>query len=389
MSGMGELTTAVAEKPFLVFGKPDIGEAEKAEVLEVLGSGWLSTGQKVAAFEEEFQRYMGRGHAVAVSSCTDGLILSLVAAKVRPGDEVITTPLTFAATVNAILAVGAVPVFVDVTESGHIDPEQIEEVITDRTAAILPVHYTGSACDMGAILDVAKWDNLPIIEDAAHAFGGTYPKEKTRIGNLGDFACFSFYPTKNITCGEGGMVVVHDEAHAHSLRTMSRQGLSAGAHARYSSGPILPYHVAVPGRKANMSDLHAAVGLAQIRRWDEIKERRGIVWEIYETAFGKKEEGHSQHLFTISSGLRDRLRDSLNRAGIGTGIHFRPLHLEPAYSFLRYREGDFPVAEGIGRKTLSLPVSPTMTADDARRVVSAVHDGFSQILDAPQKQGEI
>lgn len=381
MPRVEELSNAVAEKPFLVFGKPDIGEAEKAAVMEVLESGWLSTGAKVKAFEDEFQRHMGRGHAIAVSSCTDGLILSLLAAKVRPGDEVITSPLTFAATVNAILAVGAVPVFADVTPTGHIDPEQINRVLTDKTAAILPVHYTGSACDMKAILALAGWDHLPVIEDAAHAFGGVYPYDHAPIGTLGDFASFSFYPTKNITAGEGGMVVVRDEADAHRVRTMSRQGLSAGAHTRYSSGPVMPYHVILPGRKANLSDLHAAVGLAQIRRWPELKRKREAVWDVYEHAFGKRPEGHSQHLYTIRVNNRDRTRQFLNERGIGTGVHFSPLHLEPGYAFLKYREGDFPIAEAIGGTTLSLPISSTMTPADARRVVETVFEA--------QKQGEI
>lgn len=388
------------DKPFLIFGKPDIGEPEKEAVREVLDAAWLSTGSKVKAFEKEFEAYLGGGHAVAVSSCTDALILSLLAAGVAPGDEVITTPLTFVATVNAILTIGAKPVFVDVRPDGQIDPERVRSAITRRTMAIVPVHYTGAAAPISEMRVLADNAGLKIIEDAAHGFGGFhaghFPRPLTqgtgdsrplaqgtrgfhmeqnpKIGTLGDFACFSFYPTKNITSGEGGMVVTTDAQIAAMVRTLSQQGLSSGSHQRYGATAPMPYRAVLPGRKANMSDVHAAIGLAQLRRWPELKNRRALVWSTYEAAFGGKGLGHSQHLFTLSHPRRDDVRQALFERGIGTGIHFNPVHLEPGFAFLGLRSGSFPQAEAMGHTTYSLPVSSTMTKEDADRVVEAVFE---------------
>jgi dTDP-4-amino-4,6-dideoxygalactose transaminase len=348
-------------KPFIVFGKPDISELEKSAVLEVLDSGWLSTGKKVKEFEDEFSKFIGVDNAIAVSSCTDGLILSLLAAGVGYGHEVITSPLTFAATANAILAVGARPVFADVLSHGCIDPSKIGRLVTHKTRAVIPVHYTGQMCDMNQIIKIAKLLNLWVIEDCAHMFGSPYvPK--------GDFAVYSFYPTKNITSGEGGMVVTKDSKDADSIRILSMQGLSAGAHERYGSNKPKNYSVIIPGRKSNMSDIHAAIGLTQLRRWPEIKGKREKIWNVYESEHWKRGDGHSKHLFTVWSEQRDELREFLHKKGIGTGIHFNPLHLEPGYEFLEYQKGDFPEAERIGRQTLSLPVSSTMVKEDAEFV---------------------
>jgi dTDP-4-amino-4,6-dideoxygalactose transaminase len=377
------------DKPFIVFGKPSIGEAEKDAVREVLESGWLSTGSKVKEFETEFEGHMGGGFAVAVSSCTEALTISLLACGVEPGDEVITTPLTFVATVNAILALGAKPVFVDVRPDGQIDPEKIERAITKRTLAIVPVHYTGAPAPLRELRSIALTAGLKIVEDAAHGFGGHhmgsqsvpvggtkgfYVEQNPKIGTLGDFSCFSFYPTKNITSGEGGMVFTHDPQMAALVRTISQQGLSSGAHKRYGATEPMPYRAVLPGRKANMSDVHAAIGLAQIRRWPELKAQRAVVWSGYEAAFGGKEQGHSQHLFTLTNPRRDEMRRRLFEKGIGTGIHFSPVHLEPGFSFLGHKSGSFPQAEAIGHTTYSLPVSATMTTEDADRVVEAVFE---------------
>lgn len=378
------------DKSFIVFGKPAISVAEQEAVREVLESGWLSTGEKAKAFEKAFEVYQGTGHAVAVSSCTDGLICALLASSVAPGDEVITTPLTFVATVNAIIAVGAKPVFVDVRPDGQMDPEKVRAAITRRTMAIVPVHYTGAPAPVSELRPLADKYDLKIIEDAAHGFGGFHPgpvprpsgqrtkgfhvEQDPKIGTLGDFAVFSFYPTKNITCGEGGMVVAPDPAAAALVRTIAQQGLSSGSYKRYGDTAPMPYRVMLPGRKANLSDVHAAIGLAQIRRWPELKNRRAVVWGIYEAAFGGKEPGHSQHLFTLSHPRRDEMRRRLYEKGVGTGVHFTPVHLEPGFAFMGHRPGSFPQAEAIGSTTFSLPVSATMTEDDANRVVEAVFD---------------
>lgn len=352
-------------KPYIVFGKPDISQMEKDAVMEVLDSGWLSTGKKVLEFENEFAKFIGSYHTAAVSSCTDGLILSLLACGVGYGHEVITTPITFAATVNAILAVGAKPVFVDVLPHGNIDPGKIEEVITNKTRAIITVHYTGQVCDMDRILKVAKEYTLWVVEDCAHMFGSSYvPK--------GDFACYSFYPTKNITTAEGGMVVSKNAKDIDAIRVLSMQGLSAGAHERYGSKAPKTYSVMYPGRKSNMTDINAAIGLCQLKRWPELKAKRDAVWEVYEREHWKRPLNHSHHLFTIWNEKRDELRAHLHQKGVGTGIHFNALHLEPGYQLLGYKKGDFKEAEKLGRMTLSLPVSSTMTKEDAEYVWQAV-----------------
>lgn len=358
---MSVLSPNKTVKNFIVFGKPDITEAEKNAVSQVLESGWLSTGKKVKEFEEEFSKYIGADNSVAVSSCTDGLILSLLAAGVGHGHEVITSPLTFAATANAIIAVGAKPVFVDVLPHGCIDVSMIEKLVNHKTRAIIPVHYTGQVCDMSQLLKVARSFNLWVIEDCAHMFGSDYKPK-------GDYASYSFYPTKNITSGEGGMVVCKNPHDADLVRILSMQGLSQGAHERYGSKKPGSYSIIAPGRKSNMSDIHASIGLTQLRRWTELKAKRDIVWDVYEKEHWKRPLGHSHHLFTIWSDHRDDLREFLYQKGIGTGIHFNPLHLEPGFEFLGYRRGDFPEAERIGGTTLSLPVSSTMSKEDAEYV---------------------
>lgn len=371
------------ERPFIVFGKPDIGEAEIAAVSDVLRSSWLSTGSVVRAFEQEFAQFMGEGHAVAVNSATMGLMLSLAVSAIGDDKEVITTPLTFAATLNSILTMRVRPVMIDVDEHGNLDPDKLENYLRykmqrdSRVRGILPVHMYGAACDMQRIMNMANLYNLRVIEDAAHAFGGEYvfpsdkagtPGSRKKIGTIGDFSVFSFYPNKNITCAEGGMVMTKRAEWAERLRGLTNHGMTANSWSRYGPGPIRNYEVAYPGYKGNMSDVHAAIGLTQLRRWPELKIKRDAIWNIYEDTFGWKEPGHSKHLFTIRVKNRDLFRTRLHEAGIGTGIHYRPLHLEPAYYFLGYKQGDFPIAEKIGAETVSLPISTTMSLDDARYV---------------------
>jgi dTDP-4-amino-4,6-dideoxygalactose transaminase len=379
------------EKPstpkFLTFGKPDITEAEIEAVAAVMRSGWLSTGSVVNEFEKAFEKFIGEGYAVAVSSCTEALRLSLAVSNAGCGHEVITSPMTFAATANAILANDSKPVFVDVTSSGHMNPDEIERNITGKTKAIIPVHYTGASADLKPILELAEKYRITVIEDAAHSFDGEYvepmsdkiPGLRHKIGTVSPYTCFSFYPTKNITCGEGGMVMCRNKDIAERIKTLSMQGLSSGAWKRYGSGPIRSYEVSYAGYKGNMTDIQAAIGLTQLGRWPEMKARRDAIWTVYEDAFGLKEPGHSKHLFTIRSPKRDQLRQHLYGRGIGTGIQFSPLHLEPGYVSLGYKRGDFPKAEKIGAETVSLPVSSTMTEDDAYRVVAAVKE-FEALL---------
>lgn len=365
-----QIERPVAERPFIVFGKPDITDFEIEAISSVLRSGWIGTGKVAAKFEQRIAEFLGGGHAVATNSCTMALVLALRAAGVDRGDEVITTPMSFAATVNAILMLGARPVFIDVTSSGCLNSFEIFDAITDSTAAIIPVHYTGAPCDMAEIMEIADTARLTVIEDAAHGFGGEYRGRK--LGSLGHFGCLSFHAVKNITCGDGGMVFTQRGDQAEKIRILSRQGQSSGAWNRFTSSPVMPYEVLYSGYKASMPDLLAALGLAQLARWDEISKKRSAIFTTYERAFGVKEPGHSQHLFTLRVKNRDQVRQKLHKQGIGTGIHYTPLHLEPAYEFLGYQKGDFPNAEKIGEETISLPVSATMSVEDAERVVAAV-----------------
>jgi dTDP-4-amino-4,6-dideoxygalactose transaminase len=371
LSGMVQMLAT--EKPFLVFGKPDITEREEEAVLKVLRSGWLGNGPVSKELEAAFASHLSRQDnlkAVAVNSCTMGLFLCLKEAGITVGDEVITTPLTFAATVNAILMTGATPVFADVDESGCIDPVEVAVKTTKKTKAVIPVHLAGVPCDMDGIMAFALERGLTVIEDAAHGFGGWYQGHP--LGTIGNYGVFSFYPTKNLASGDGGMIVTRIPGAEGVMRLMASQGVSASSWDRYGSDPVKDYQVTMVGFKGLMTDVHAAIALTQLKRWTEIKRKRDAVWDIYEDAFGKKETGHSRHLFTIQSDNRDGLRDALKTQAIGTGVHYRPLHLEPGYSFLGYKPLDFPMAERIGERTLSLPVSPTMTKEDAVRVVQAV-----------------
>lgn len=362
---------------FIVFGAPDISEADIQAVVAVLRSRWLSTGPVAIEFERAFADLIGvePNQVVAVNSCTEALVLSLTVLCIGDGKEVITTPLTFAATANAILMAGAKPVFADVDSRGQLDPDQVEGRLTDKTWGIMPVYYTGAAPNMAQIMAIAEKRGIKVIEDAAHGFDGYFVAQdglRKRIGTIGDMTCFSFYPTKNITAGEGGIIVARNPELAERIRIIAMNGLDHEAWRRYGKDPAINYEVVYRGRKSNLSDIHAALGLSQMKRWPELKKAREAVWEAYEDAFGLKEPGHSKHLFTIRHPKRDVLRQHLHQMGIGTGVHFRPLHLEPAYKFLGYKLGDFPKAERLGAETLSLPVSAGMTVEDAKRVISAV-----------------
>lgn len=345
---------------FIVFNQPDLGEEEMSAVMDVIRSGWIGTGKVARQFEEEFADFLGGGYAVAVSSCTMGLQLALKGIGMGNNSKVVTSPLTFAATVNAILSCGARPVFVDVDKNGCMDMKQANEKTDFLTKAVLPIHFSGTPCDLSKLSGEVK-----IVEDCAHAFGSLF-------GRSGDIKVFSFYPNKNITCGEGGMVLCKDKAVADDIRILSAQGLSQGAWARFGSGPIKKYTVEKVGLKGNLPDILAAVGLVQLRRWPELRQKRLKVWRVYEKAFGRIHPGHSTHFYPIRVEYRDQVRQKLYARGIGTGIHYKPLHIEPAYQFLNYKKGDFPNAEKWGETELSLPVSATMTESDAVRIVEEV-----------------
>jgi dTDP-4-amino-4,6-dideoxygalactose transaminase len=379
---------------YLVFGSPLIGEAEIDEVVATLRSGWIGTGPRVAKFEKMMAEYTGARYAIALNSCTAALHLSLLVAGVGPGDEVITTPMTFAATANAIIHTGAVPIFADVDlQTMLIDPAAIEAAVTPRTKAILPVHLAGRPCAMNEILDIARRHGLRVIEDAAHCIEGQY--ENRQIGTIGDLTCFSFYVTKNLTTSEGGMITTDNPEWAERLRVMSLHGMDKDAFKRFGHSGYKHYQVTFPGYKYNMTDIQAALGLHQIQRLEVNWTRRQQIWGYYQEMFSDLPLSlpvpdavnirHARHLYTVmispkSCGKkRDEVLNLLNTQKIGTGVHYCALHLQPYYrEAFGFREGNFPNAEQIGSATLSLPLSAKLSDEDVEDVVYAVRRIWSE-----------
>lgn len=373
---------------FIVFGSPIIGPEEIEAVTQTLQSAWLGTGPRTKEFEAKIAEYTGAKHAIAVSSCTAALHLSLLAHDIGPGDEVITTPMTFAATANSVVHTGATPVFVDCErDTLNIDPRRIADAITPRTKAILPVHFAGRAVNMDAILEVANQHGIAVIEDAAHALETRY--KGRRIGETGGAtSCLSFYVTKNITTVEGGMVLVNDEALAKKVRVLSLHGLSADAWSRYGEGAPKHYEVVVPGYKYNLTDMASSIGLVQLRKVEEWLVRRDHVWARYDEAFAdlplitpaKAEANtrHARHLYTplVTDDApvdRDGFRNGLHALGIGSGIHYAALHRHPYYrDRFGYTDEQFPNAAFIGSRTFSLPFSPKLTDAEVDRIIAAV-----------------
>jgi dTDP-4-amino-4,6-dideoxygalactose transaminase len=382
-------TTAVAAPP-VPFAPPSIGAAEIAEVVSALESGWLSTGPRVAAFERTFADYVGAPHAIALNSCTAALHLSLLASDIGPGDEVITTPLTFCATANAVIHTGATPVFADIDPATwNLDPAAAAAAVTPGTRAILPVHYAGRPADMRAFGALADRRRLTLIEDAAHCVEGV--SQGRKVGAIGRFTCFSFYATKNVTTGEGGMLTTSDDRAAAHIRAASLHGLSKAAWSRYAPGGAAQYDVLMAGFKYNMMDIQAAIGIHQLARVAEMHARRSEIWSRYTAAF----EGlplrlpapippgdvHARHLYTVlvderAAWLsRDALQARLHERGVSTGVHFRALHLHPYYQDrFGLRRGMFPVAEAVSDTTLSLPLSAGMSPEAVDRVIEVMHD---------------
>jgi dTDP-4-amino-4,6-dideoxygalactose transaminase len=372
---------------FLPIAQPDLDDDDVAEVVNTLRSGWLVYGPKTQRLEQEFAAMVGAKHALGVNSCTAGLHLSLLAAGVGPGDEVITTPLTFAATANVILHVGATPVLADIcADDLNIDPEQIERRITPRTKALIPVHYGGQACRMDEILDIARRNNLTVIEDAAHCAGSGY-KERM-VGNIGDLASFSFYPVKNMTTGQGGMVTTNDDALAAQIVALRNHGLDSNAWNRYSAeADRLFYTMSAPGFNYGMFDLLASIGLGQLRRLPAFNAKRRVLAEHYTRAFAdvpqietptvRDDVTTNWHLYVIR--LRDarvtraELAARLKQRGIGTSVHYYPIHYHPYYrERFGFQRGDYPVCEAEFERILSLPLFPKMDERDVERVVAAV-----------------
>ncbi|MEG3910860.1 DegT/DnrJ/EryC1/StrS family aminotransferase [Microcoleus sp. Pol12B5] len=373
---------------FLVFGAPAIEDAEIQEVVATMKTGWLGTGPKVRKFQDEFNAYKGSQYAIAVNSCTAGLHLSVLAACLEPGDEVITTPMTFCATVNAIIHAGATPVLADVDPvTMNIDPAQVEAKITSKTKAILPVHFAGRPCDMDALCEIARRHNLKLIEDCAHAIETEYKGRKA--GTFGDFGCFSFYVTKNITTGEGGMILAASQEDADRLNILALHGMSKDAWKRFSDSGYKHYQVVEVGFKYNMMDLQAAIGIHQLKRVTPYWQRREQVWQRYNEAFAdlpitlpanpEPDTIHAYHLYTIlvdeaKTGIsRDEFLDAINAENIGVGVHYMSMPEHPVYQkMFGWHTEDYPNAGYIGRHTVSLPISAKLTDADVEDVIAAV-----------------
>ena len=375
---------------YLVFGQPLIEEPEIEEVVKSLRAGWLGTGPKVATFEKLIAEYKGARYAVAVSSCSAGLHLSCLALDLQPADEVIVPALTFCASVNAIIHAGATPVLADVNANTfNIDMEQVLRKMSPRTKAIMPVHFAGRACDMDALMSLAAERGFKIVEDCAHAIETEYHGKKA--GTFGDCGVLSFYSTKNIVTGEGGMVLTNDADVAARIKVLALHGMSQDAWKRFSDVEYKHYEVIEFGFKYNMMDLQAAIGVHQITRVEALWQKRRQVWERYNEAFqdlpvklpAKFEDNtrHALHLYTIlidnakASLNRDEFLSALHRRNIGAGVHYRSLAAHRAYQErFGWKPEDYPNAYRIGEATVSLPLSAKLTDQDVDDVIASVRE---------------
>ena len=362
-----------------------IDDRDIERVNSVLRSIFLTTGKEVEEFEETFSRFTGQKYTVGTTSCTAALHLSLIAAGIAPGDEVITTPLSFCATSNAIMHAGARPVFVDVEEeTGNLNVELIESAITRRTRAIIPVHLYGQMCDMKKLSKLAGQYNLRIIEDAAHSIEAK--REGIGVGQLSDAACYSFYATKNITSGEGGAITSNSGMLAETLRRLRLHGINKGAADRYTK-QYEHWDMPILGWKYNMDNIQAALLIGQLERIEALLGKRDALWKEYEEALqGIEGIGllktlpnvrHARHLFTVlvPHAKRDEILRGLQRRGIGVAVNYRPIHLLKFYrDTFGFSQGDYPVAEEIGKRTISLPFHTFLSADEIKYVAQAIEE---------------
>lgn len=373
---------------FLPLARPFLGPAEKQEVMDTLESDWISRGPKTTLFEDRFAAYVGSPHAIAVSSCTAALHLALVAADISPGDEVLVPAMTFVATANVVVHQAAKPVFVDVHQDTlNVDPQRLEDRITCRTRAVIPVHFAGQPCEMDEVLALARARGLWVIEDAAHAVGAEYRGRK--VGSLGPVTAFSFYASKGMTTGDGGMLTTCDEALARSLRVLSFHGMSTDAWKRYGPEGKPQWELECPGYKYNMTDLQASIGIHQLARLEGFLEARERLAALYDQAFADLPEivplshrvdgRHARHLYVVLLRLdaltidRDTFARALRAENIGTGIHFVAVHLQPYFlKTFGAEPGDCPTATWASERVLSLPLHPRMSEDDLQDVVGAV-----------------
>jgi len=377
-------------KTFLPFALPDTDETEIELMVEAVRSGWITTGPKTKQFEQEFAQAVNAKHGLAVNSCTAAMHIALEAVGIKRGDEVITTPYTFAATAEVIRYFDARPVLVDVDSvTFNINPSLIEKAITERTKAIIPVHIAGYPAEMNAIREIAKTRHLPVIEDAAHAFPTKY--DGKMIGSIGDITCFSFYATKTITTGEGGMLCTNNDEYADRCRIMALHGISKDAWKRYTAEGSWYYEIIAPGFKYNMTDIAAAMGIAQLRKANMMFEKRRAIAQTYNTVFlnlpqlqiphNDARHQHAWHLYMLRLNLeslninRAQFYDELKKRNIGASVHFIPLHIHPYYRDLYgYKPEDFPVAYREYMREISLPIYSKMSKEDVQDVIDAVID---------------
>jgi dTDP-4-amino-4,6-dideoxygalactose transaminase len=379
---------------YLVFGAPQILDPEIDEVVATLRSAWIGTGPRVHHFEEAFRSYTRAENAIALHSCTAALHLAMIVLGIKPADEVIVPGMTFAATANAVIHAGGTPVFADVDRGTMcLAPDELDSRLTRRSRAVIPVHFGGRPCDIEGILRVATSRGLGVIEDCAHAIETTV--HDRHVGTFGDFGTFSFYATKNVVAGEGGMVLTADADRAARIKRLALHGLSADAWKRFSDEGFRHYEVVEPGFKYNMMDLQAAIAMHQLARAERNLVRRNAIWRRYDAAFANlpvffptPPDGgtrHGRHLYTLLVDIdrltvdRDDIMRDLHRQNVGTGVHYRALHLHPYYSkTFGYRPGDLPNTEWIADRTVSLPLSPGLSDDDVEDVIAAVQRTFQR-----------
>lgn len=381
----------MSEIPFLPFVKPTLSEEAIAEVVDCLRSGWITTGPRVAQFEKDLSQYHGGRKALCVSSATAGLQLALEAIGLEKGDEVITTPLTFVATLNAIVQAGGKPVLVDIDpKTLNMDFNRLEQAITSRTKVIMPVHFAGLPVDLDGLYAIADIHNLRVVEDCAHAIGAEY--DNSRIGSFGDIQVMSFHPNKNITTGEGGAIITEDENIVQTIEKLRFHGIDRSAFNRFAKSGSQQYDVDMPGYKYNMMDMQAALGLHQLPALNGfIKQRTALVNNYKEQlktlsslslpASPSYPHKHAWHLFTVligenTGGLdRDGFMQAMKDHNIGTGLHYQSVHVFKWYKeHMDWRPEDFPHALDVGNRICSLPLFPTLTKDDQQRVIDTMHD---------------
>ena len=378
---------------YIIFSKPSLGLTERKAVSSVIKSGWLTTGLKTKEFESKFKKYKNAKYALALNSCTAALHLSLTLLKLKKNDEVITSALTFSSTINSIVMAGAKPILADVNlETQNIDPNQIENKITKNTKAILIVHFAGRSCDMDAIIKITKKYKLKLIEDCAHSIESKYKNK--HLGTFGSFGCFSFYATKNLSIGEGGMLITNNKKDYERARVLSLHGMDKAAWNRYGKKGYRHYDVTEIGYKYNLMDMLSVIGIIQLKKIDVNNKKREIIWQNYNKGFkklsfktpanfNKKIIQHSFHLYNIfinkkKDGIsRDDLILELHKKKIGVGIHYRAIPEHSVYKKnFGFKLNDYPNAKKIGRETISLPLSPLLKKNEIRRVIDVLKNIF-------------